>query len=393
MRRDIRDISDRLLAWIEHNDFKGWDPHDGLNSPFLKGISKVHRFAGIAALQLVKCSPINLRPLLFVPKSRNAKGMGLVLAASVSRYLRWDDKHDLERAGQIAEWLEENISAGYSGACWGYPFDWPNRVFYAPKGTPTIVNTAFIAHALLDLYEITKDARWLNLSLSSCDFILNDLKRSRGAKGFCFSYTQIDESQTHNANLLGASLLARVGKIADRKDLIDLAMESTSFSIEVQSRDGSWPYGVIWNQKWIDSFHTGYNLTALRLILISVGDEKTIRESVEKGYHYYLNNFFLPDGTVKYYHDRSEPLDAHAFAHAVITLCELSSHFDTPADLATKVLSRMIELFWNEEGYFYWQYDKGCLYRLPCIRWVQSWALLALTTYLKKAKIDQGLES
>jgi len=393
MRCDIGDISNQLLAWMESRDFKGWDPHDGLNSPFLKGISKVHRFAGIAALQLVKRSPVNLRHFLLVPKRRNAKGMGLVLAASVRRYLIWEDKHDLERAGQIAQWLDENISRGYSGACWGYPFDWPNRVFYAPKGTPTIVNTAFIAHALLDLYEITKDKRWLNLSVSSCEFILNDLKRSRGKKGFCFSYTPIDVSQTHNANLLGASLLARVGKIAARQNLIDLAMESATFSIEGQNQDGSWPYGVMWNQKWSDSFHTGYNLTALRLMLISMGDEKTIRESIVKGYHYYLNNFFLPDGTVKYYHNRSAPLDAHAFAHAVITLCELSSHFATPVDIATKVLSRMIELFWNEEGYFYWQYNKGCLYKLPCIRWVQPWALLALTTYLSKTKLDQGLES
>ncbi len=148
----------------------------------------------------------------------------------------------------------------------------------------------------------------------------------------------------------------------------------------------------------MDSFHTGYNLLALRIIAQAAeasGERGAIEVNgaIEKGYAFYLENFFLPDGTVKYYAHKAEPLDAHAFAHAVITLCELSSRFDTPADLATKVLSRLIELFWNEEGYFYWQYDKGRLYRLPCIRWVQPWALLALTTYLSKTKIDQGLES
>jgi len=39
---------------------------------------------------------------------------------------------------------------GCSGAAWGYNFDWQSRNFFAPRGTPTIVPTAFAARALIE---------------------------------------------------------------------------------------------------------------------------------------------------------------------------------------------------------------------------------------------------
>ena len=67
----------------------------------------------------------------------------------------------------------------------------------------------------------------------------------------------------------------------------------------------------------MDSFHTGYNLLALKDIHDYLGCHEA-GAACAKGYFFYLNHFFLSDGTVKCYHDKAEPLDAHAFAHAVI---------------------------------------------------------------------------
>lgn len=382
----IKKIADQLLSWMEEQDFKGWDPHDALNSPFLKGLSNFHRWAGVAALQLVKRCPINLRPFLCVPKTLNAKGMALVLAASVRRYRIWGARNDLYRAIRIAKWLDTNQAQGYSGACWGYPFDWPNRSFYAPKGTPAIVNTSFIGHALLDLFEVTRQKCWLVIAQSSCEFICRDLNRIYGGKGFCFSYTPIDKSRVHNANLLGASLLARVGHLSACFDIINTAMESASFSLEAQRSDGSWLYGDAPNQAWVDSYHTGYNLLALKYVFEASGTS-VVKKALDKGYRYYLTHFFLSDGTVKYYHNRIAPLDVHGFSHALICLTAMGSHLETPHDLAQKVLEQMINHFWSGKGYFYWQRQNGLTYRLPCMRWVQSWALLALTTYLAQTGV------
>ena len=37
---------------------------------------------------------------------------------------------------------------------------------------------------------------------------------------------------------------------------------------EGQNKDGSWVYGMLPVQSWIDSFHTGYNLDAISIIKI-----------------------------------------------------------------------------------------------------------------------------
>jgi hypothetical protein len=378
----VRVISDELFSWMSAREFKGWDPFDALNSPLLKGVSGINRCAGQAALQLVKRSPINLRRALLVPKTINAKGLGLILMALIIRYRLNRQDEDMHRVFQLARWLKEHQSKGYSGACWGYPFDWPNRAFYAPAGTPTIVNTAFIGGSLLDLFEETAQEEWLDLAVSACEFICRDLKRSAGKQGLCFSYTPIDQSRVHNANLLGAALLTRVGKMTGRGDLLELSRQSAAFSIYSQNEDGSWPYGEAGNQKWIDSFHTGYNLMALKDIHDHLG-YKEAGDACIKGYSFYLRHFFLSDGTVKYYHDKAEPLDAHAFAHAAICLSDMTGRFETPPNLAEKALSRMIDLFWSGNGYFYWQKQHGFLYRMACMRWVQAWAFLALMKYLE----------
>ena len=385
----VQTVTDQLLSWMEHEKFSGWDPFDGLNSPFLKKLSYLNRWLGVFALQIVKRSPLNLRPVLRIPKTRNAKGFGIILSASLSRYKILKENRDLERAIWFAEWLESNISPGYRGACWGYPFDWPNRSFFAPEGTPTIVNTAFIGHAFLDLYDITQNRQWYSTARSACDFISQDLRQNKGNSGFCFSYAPIDNSIVHNANLLGASLLARTGKAGDEEDLISLSLDSTNFSLDAQENDGSWYYGDAENQRWIDSFHTGYNLLALKHVFEATGDTN-IKAAFDKGYKYYIDHFFMPDGSVKYYHNDPWPLDAHAFAHAIICLAEMKDHPETPDDLIHKVVGRMLELFWSGKGYFYWKQHHGITYRLPCMRWVEAWILLALVTYLS---VYNGYES
>lgn len=385
-QQQVSDTADRLLAWMLQAEFQGWDPHDGLNSPMLKTVSRLHPFLGVVALQLVKRSPLNLRPLLRVKKTVNPKGLGLVISGLT--LLPNLEEGGLNLARSLAARLQGLASPGYRGACWGYPFDWPNRAFYAPQGTPTIVNTAYIGHALCDLFERNQEARWLDLADSACAFIAGDLNRTPGKEGFAFSYTPLDRSQVHNANLLGASLLSRVGKMAGESAYVQLALKSARFTIARQQDDGSWPYGEAANQRWVDSFHTGYNLLALKR-LNAVTPDPAWTSALDRGYRYYLDHFFTGEGFVRFYHNRREPLDAHAFAHAIICLSEFADHPATPAGLADRVLENMMALFWSGREYFYYQRHNGLMNRLPCMRWVQAWAFLALAAYQAR----QGAQS
>ena len=67
-----------LKTYCESENFKGWDPYDGLNSKVFQALPFKHWDLGRAIwIQIFKHSPINFRRLLLVPKEHNAKGVAL----------------------------------------------------------------------------------------------------------------------------------------------------------------------------------------------------------------------------------------------------------------------------------------------------------------------------
>ena len=88
MQKDIIEESFlKLKNYCEEEDFKGWDPYDGLNSKVFKSLQldKV-RFFRLAWIQLFKRNPLNLRSFLGVPKEYNPKGLGLFLTGYTNLY-------------------------------------------------------------------------------------------------------------------------------------------------------------------------------------------------------------------------------------------------------------------------------------------------------------------
>ena len=65
----------------------------------------------------------------------------------------------------LANKILELKSGGYSGACWGYNFDWQARAFFQPKFTPTVVATTFIAEALFKAFEVSEDKLYLEAAI------------------------------------------------------------------------------------------------------------------------------------------------------------------------------------------------------------------------------------
>jgi hypothetical protein len=74
----------------------------------------------------------------------------------------------------LADKLLELKTAGYSGSCWGYNFDWQAKAFYQPKYSPTVVASAYVSYALLDAWEITRNDRYKNEAVDTAKFIIND---------------------------------------------------------------------------------------------------------------------------------------------------------------------------------------------------------------------------
>ena len=373
-------VLNSMENYLEEEKYKGWDPHDGLNSPFLSSFWKKNKIPSILFLQLIKRSHLNLRPILNIPKSYNPKGIALFLESYILKYKIFKDQESLTKAKFFAEWLINNYSKGYTNNCWGYPFDWANRKFIVPKWTPNIVVTVFCANALLNYYSLTKNKVYLDSVKSSCNFIIQDLYITKKMDSICFSYTPIDKTCIHNANMLGSSLLAKTGNISNNNEYKEYAIKSINFSAKSQRPDGSWYYGEDQSQKWIDSFHTGYNLMAFSSFIKAI-DTPDFKNILTKGYDFYKKKFFLPDGTVKYYHNKIYPLDSHSFAHAIICLCQLS-YLEDNHKLLKRIIQKLFSFFWSEKGYFYYKKNNFGTVKTPFMRWTQAWIFFALFSYL-----------
>ncbi len=375
----------QLQRYIEKEKFRGFDPYDALNSPWLRFLSGEQKYIRIAWTQFMKHCPINLRPLLGIKKDYNPKGLGLFLAGYAKLYQLSSHPHYLSKMKELQELLQKCISPGYSGSCWGYNFDWQSRAFYLPRGTPTIVNSSFIGHALLDAYDASKDISFLEQVLSIPDFLLKDLHQSHTKEGVCFSYTPLDQTTIHNANLLGASLLIRLQKYSPlsshSQKWRECALQALSYTMHYQKENGSWSYAQTKFQQWIDSFHTGFNLQSM-LYFFDEEEGLKYQENFYRGVKFYQENFFLPDGQAKYYHNRLYPLDIHAPAQAIVFFSRLDRLNREYRAFTTTILEKMIADFQDKKGYFYFQKQALWSHKIPYIRWAQSWAFHALTEYL-----------
>ena len=378
-----------LRDYVERQDFKGYDPYDALNSPLLRGLCLNKKNTRMAFIQSLKRLPFNLRPLLGIKRGYNPKGIGLFLWGYTKLFALEKKPEYLEKINFLIELLEESKSAGYSGYCWGYNFDWQSRSFYLPKYTPTVVNSSFIGHALIDTYKYTNINRALEIAVSIKNFILNDLNRRKENIFFCFSYSPIDEVYVHNANLLGASLLIRLFKYTGENLLKDTALSSLGYSMKYQRPDGSWPYAETEYQNWIDSFHTGFNLQSI-LYFLEAGFEE-YRDAFERGVKFYQEKFLLDDGTSKYYHDKLYPVDIHSAVQALVFFSRCGRNY---LNLAEKIANRTIENFQGKEGYFYFQKNRLFTNKISYMRWSQAWTFHAITEYLfSTRKVNQDVNT
>jgi hypothetical protein len=384
----VEDAFETTLAHGRDCAWTGYDPYDALRSPLVRALSFGAKWPRVAWIQLVKRCPVNVRPLLLVSKSANPKALGLVARALVFESAARGTDRRAEVAGLLAR-LDAMRSPGATGSGWGYPFDWQSRAFFVPEGTPSIVCSTFVANAYLDAYRAWGERAWLDRARETCEFVLSDLNRTPGPDGaFCFSYTPVDRTRVHNANLLGAALLARVARETGEGALREAALASARFSIRAQAEDGSWPYGDLPFQSWIDNFHTGFNLVSLLEIADSLGTGE-LDGPLRRGYAFYERSFFLADGTPRYYHDRLFPVDIHSAAQALVTFAAFAPIQGTALGMGKLVAQWALTTMRDRNGRFYFQRHPRYTHTTSFIRWSQAWMLYGLARLLA-AERDGG---
>lgn len=373
----------KLENYVRTQKYKGWDPYDGLNSKVfqsLKGLNS-NKIFRLFWIQAFKHSPVNFRPLLMVEKDYNPKALGLFLSSMCQKHHYNPSDENIEQIHVLSDKILQLVSKGWSGSCWGYNFDWQARAFFQPAYTPTVVATSFVAKALLYAYELTDHERYLEAAISSADFILNDLNRTYDDDGdFCFSYSPFDKTQVFNASLLGTSLLSKIYKYKPDNVMLESAEKSLRYCLKYQKTDGSWSYGRLPFHKWVDNFHTGYNLECIN-DFISISHKNKYEQALNKGFQYYIDTFFTEDGISKYYNNKTYPIDVHAPAQFIVTLVKLNK-LTNYKNIADRVLHWTIKNMQDKRGYFYFQKKRFFTSKIPYMRWAQAWMFYALTYYL-----------
>jgi polysaccharide biosynthesis protein VpsJ len=368
----------RLAHWLEENGYRGYDTFDGLSARFLRPFTFETKFLRIVLQQSVRRFPVNLRPVLGISKEHSSKGMGFLARGFMRLHQATGDPAWAGRAEFALDWLIGNKLPGYSGACWGNHFDYQSRGNYIPKGLPTVVWTALIGHAFLDAYDHFQSDRYLQIAISACEHILRDLDAFPDGEGVCISYVPGKDSRVHNANTLGASLLARTYLRTKNQSYRELAQKAMQYTAQHQRPDSSWYYAERADGHWVDNFHTGYVLDCFKHYAQGTGDDR-FNQRLMNGYKYWKKTFFLSDGTPKYYNHKTLPLDIQCSSQAIDTLVFFHDSDPDSLMLAIKVAQWTITNMQDRNGYFYYRrYSPWLVNKTPTLHWGQATMLCAL---------------
>lgn len=372
----------KLERWIEDHHYKGYEPFDGLSSslrPFTFG----NLFLDRLLLQLVRQSPINLRPLLGVQPQESTKGRGYMAWGYLKMYKLTGNDRYKTRAEQCLHWLTENKSPKFEKYSWGNHFDFASRSGRYSRHEPIIVWTALIGLAFVDAYELLGEKKYIDVATSICDWILA-LPMEKTDSGRCISYLAFTQSSIHNSNMLGAAMLARTAKFSKNEEALRVAREAMVYSCTRQLSNGAWYYAEAPNMHWIDNFHTGYNLASLKCYRESTHDN-TFDENIKKGMRCYKDLFFEESGRPKYYHNKTYPIDSQCAAQAIDTLAHFSDNDSESLELACKVAQWMIDNMQDRDGHFYYrQYPLRIKGKTPMLHWAQATMYKGLAVLFSK---------
>jgi hypothetical protein len=368
-----------LEAWGDRRGWAGPDPYDGLSATRLVGPLKRTVGGRRVLSQLVKRSPIDLRPLLGISPGHSAASLAQVASAYARNGFLSADDAQTKLSATLAR-LEELRAPDLDDLAFGYHFDVQTRVFFYPRGAPNVIATAFAGNAFLDAHETTGDAAWLARAQSVGEFFIRHVPQTEDEPGSYFGYLVGDRTPIHNANLLVCAVLARLHRLTGDERFGSAARDGITYTLARQAADGSWPYGEQAHLRWVDGHHTGYILEAL-LVAADAGIPVDMN-AWRKGMEFYERNLFLADGAPKYYAGSLYPLDVQALAQGIQTFARAAGREPRYAVMAEKIFAYGMLRFRRDDGAFVFQRRRFWANSTPHVRWGQAPMLLALSHLL-----------
>lgn len=389
----------KFLIWLENHGYASYDPYDIWGLPYSLWARKIYYKKSLVGLPFI--APIlfidTFMPALrcvLVKKERFATADAQLILAFVNLYRFFEDDKYLTKAEALGEELLSYSIPGYSGYCWGYPFDWQNSGALWRKDTPYITATPYCFEAYLALFDCTGNKRYLEIAESITRFVAEDLKETpTGENAAAGSYSPIDNSKVINASAYRAMVLTEASVRFNNPEWKEKADRTINFILQTQQNDGSWLYEMIDEGKksFIDHFHTCFVLKNLYKVNKHKNDQN-VKTAITRGFEYYYKSLFRTDGTPKPF--AIEPRfqivtdDLYNYGEA-ITLCSLL-HQDIPSagPIAQILATQIIEQYQTRKGCFITKvYRGGIKTKFPFLRWSQAQNFYGLTNLLASMNV------
>jgi len=385
---------EKFIKWLNSNGYSSYDQYDFWSTRY--GIKSKSLYYKNKLLGIPFVAPIFLAEI-FYPESRknfiSKKRFPIADAHFILGFLNLYEfdlkKEYLQEAEKIAIELLKSSVPGFSGYCWGYPFDWMTTRGLWTSGVPLITTTAYCYEAFIKLYDITNNQKYFDIAYSIFLFTLNDLKDIAIEDGtFSASYSPIDNSQIVNANAYRSFVLVEGFKRFNNPEALKKARLNINFILKNQNQDGSWKYAVNDERdNFVDNFHTCFVLKNLYKSNLILQDSK-ITSAITKGFDFYKKNLFDTKGSPIPFAKLSRlnivKRELYDYAEG-ISLCLLMKSSDADSEkMADHMVNELINCYQNKNGSFCTNINLFNIpNKMPYLRWPQAQLFFALSNYLK----------
>ena len=395
--QEVQGGVDRFTRWLERVGYGSFDPYDlwgtryGLFARRLYYAKNPIGLPLIAPILAVETLCPGLRGL-FVRKLRYATADAQLLLAFLNLHELTQEPRPLEKARDLATGLLQTSISGYSGHCWGYPFDWQNNRGLWLRHTPFITATPYCYDAFAKLSEATGESSYLDVAASAARFVFADLNDTpTGPDASAGSYGPFDQTQVVNASAYRCFVLFDAARRFGVEGYEAKAQANLNFILQSQRPDGSWLYALnAPGEAFIDHFHTCFVLKNLYKIWL-MKPETAIRDALHRGWAYYRRELFDAADNPKAF--AIEPrtqlvrLEMYNFAEAITLGALLKDEIPEAFTLAQKLAGRLVGQHQLPAGHFVTRVFRGGMrHKVPFLRWPQSQLFYALTNLLRAQK-------
>jgi len=389
----VRESIDHFLQWKDKNGYFSYDQYDFWNTKY--GIWSKKLYYRNNKLGSLFVAPIFLTELilpsarkLFVTKKRFPIADAHFIMGYLNLYKFKKDIAHLNEAENIASELLKSSIPGFSGYCWGYPFEWMTTRGLWKSGTPLMTTTVYCFEAFLNLYDVTKKSKYLEIANSILQFTLRDIKDHRIDNNTAVSsYSPSDNSQIINSNAYRSFVLVEGYHRFNNEEALEKALLNINFILKSQREDGSWLYAINDERdNFVDNFHTCFVLKNLLKVNTVLKDE-AISKAIKKGFEFYKVNLLNEDYSPKPFSKLSRvnivKKELYDFAEGISLCLQMEKYECEAGEISRKLIKEVIDKYQKSDGSFYTRTNiLNIPNKIPYLRWSQSQLFYSLTNYL-----------